>query len=136
MGMKSLPAKAGESGLRGCGQTRRLGAKADPINRVAHQRMSEGGQMDPNLMGPAGFEAASQKAGHHLRSIRAFLLAVGARRFGGAVALQHFPERYGLAPALAHRHAIARPRVAVDRAINPAMGAFGRSPGEGEIAAL
>src|SRR5215472_8027538 len=128
MGMQCLPAKAGERGLRGCGQMRSLGAKAGAINRVAQQRMSEGGQMDPNLMGPAGFEAASQKARHHLRSNRAFLLAMGARRLGGAVALQHFPDRYGLAPALAYRHAIARPRVAVDRAINPAMGAFGRSP--------
>src|SRR5271166_3151550 len=98
--------------------------------------MSDRGQMDPNLMGPAGFEPAGQEAGHRLRFIRTFLLNVGARRLRGAIALQHLPERYGRAPALAHRHAVARPRIAFDRTIDPAVLAVGRTPGKGEIAAL
>src|SRR5262249_58275490 len=98
--------------------------------------MSDRSQMDPNLMGPAGFEAASQEACHCLGSIRAFSFAVRARRLFGAVALQHLPERYRLAPALAHRHAVARPRLAVDRTVDRAVRAVGRTPGQGEITAL
>src|SRR6516165_12687866 len=98
--------------------------------------MTERGQMDPNLMGPAGFEPADQETCHCLGPVRASLLGVRPRRLGGAVALQHLPECYGLASALAHRHAVARPRIAVDRAIDPPVRAVGRTPGEGEIAAL
>src|SRR5262249_20212276 len=107
MGMQRLPAKIGERGLRWLRQKRRFGAKTSPIDGVAQQRMSDRSQMDPNLMGPAGCESASQEACHCLGSIRAFSFAVRARRLFGAVALQHLPERYRLAPALAHRHAVA-----------------------------
>src|SRR5690349_12410624 len=98
--------------------------------------MSDRGQMNPNLMSAAGFEPAGQEARHHLGSARAFLLGVRARRLVGAVALQDLPECYGLASALAHRHAVARPRIAVDRTIDPPVRAIGRAPGKGEIASL
>ena len=105
MGMQGLPAKGGERGLRRLRQKRRFGAEAGPIDRVAQKRMTERGQMDPNLMGPAGFEPADQETCHCLGPVRASLLGVRPRRLGGAVALQRLPERYGFASALAHRQA-------------------------------
>src|SRR5215472_8338668 len=96
--------------------------------------MSDRAQMDPDLMGPAGFEPAGQEARHRIGPM--FLLGMGARRLLGAIALQHLPECYGLAPALAHRHTVARPRIAVDRAIDPAVRPVGRAPSKSEIAAL
>src|SRR5947208_13413278 len=42
----------------------------------------------------------------------------------------------GLAAAFAHRHTVARTRVAIDRAIDPAVRAVGRPPNKREIAAL
>src|SRR5215472_833215 len=98
--------------------------------------MSDRGQMDPNLMGPAGLKPASQEACHCLAPIRSFLPGVRARRLLGVVALQHLPERYSLPPALAHRHAVARPRIAVDRTIDRTARVVGRTPGKGEVAAL
>src|SRR5262249_56854819 len=75
--------------------------------------------MDRDLMGPAGFEPAGQEARHGIGPM--FLLGMGARRLLGAIALQRLPECYGLAPALAHRHTVARPRIAVDPPIDPSV---------------
>src|SRR5271156_347812 len=85
--------------------------------------------MDPNLMGPAGFEPTGQQACH-------WLLALPGFRGLTAVAFEHLPMGDGLAPAGAHRHAIARPGVAVDRPVDRAMWTVGRAPDQGEVAAL
>src|ERR1700746_646289 len=92
--------------------------------------------MDPNRVGPAGFKPASQKARGWLWSNRAFLLRCGSRRLSGGGALKQLPMRYRCAAALAHRHAVPRPRIAVDGTIDLAMRAGGRTPDEGEIDAL
>src|SRR6185503_12001490 len=53
-----------------------------------------------------------------------------------AISLQHFPVGDGLAPALAHRHAVAGLRVAVDRPIDGTARPLRCSPDESEIAAI
>ena len=94
-----------------CRQKRGFGAKSGPVGLVSEQRMADRGQMNPNLVGPAGFEPAER--GGSPPAARLFppwrLLR---RHFGGlvaAVTLEHLPMRDGLAAAFAHRHAVARP---------------------------
>src|ERR1700674_4020541 len=91
--------------------------------------------MHPNLVGAAGFEAAQEQAGDWLSWPRASPCP-RARPVRRAVAFEHFPVGYCLAPALAHCHAVARLRVAVDRPVDGAARPIRRSPDEGEIGAL
>ena len=63
MGVKGLSAKGREGSLGPLRQKRRLGAEPGPIDWIAKQRMADRGQMDPNLVSPAGFQPASQETG-------------------------------------------------------------------------
>src|SRR5580704_7053500 len=93
--------------------------------------------MDPNLVGPAGFQSAGHEARH--RRLRLFRFPGPADPPGGGlthIALQHLPMGDRLAAALAHRHAVAGFWVAVDRLVDSAVRAIGRTPDQGEIAAL
>src|SRR5438552_18181801 len=92
--------------------------------------------MDPNLVSPAGFQATGQETGDSAWLIGRFCLRPWPFRNCTAVAFQHLPMGNGLAAAFTHRHAVSRARVAIDRAINPAMRAGGRPPNKREIAAL
>ena len=52
------------------------------------------------------------------------------------VALEHLPMGDGFPPAFSHRHAVTRPRVAVERLVDGAARPVGRPPGERQIGAL
>jgi hypothetical protein len=58
MGVQGLPAKGCERFFRFWRQKYRLGAESGSIDRVPHKRMADRRQMDPDLMGPAGLQAA------------------------------------------------------------------------------
>src|SRR5580704_4679526 len=135
MGMEGLSAKGLERALGLLRQKHALGAKTRPVNLVAQQGMSDRGQMHPNLVGAAGFEAAQEQAGDWLSWPRASPCR-RARPVRRAVAFEHFPVGYRLAPALAHCHAVARLRVTVDRPVDGAARPIRCSPDEGEIGAL
>ena len=137
MGMQRLPAKGPKRGLGFRRQKGGFGAESAAIDLVAHDRMADRGQMDPNLVGPAGFQPAGHKARH--RRLGFFWLSGLADPSGSRPtrkALQHLPMGDRLAAALAHRHAVAGFWVAVDRLVEDAVGAIGRAPNEGEIAPL
>ena len=60
--MESL---SSQSVKRRCGavaEQRRLGLEPESINRIAEQRMTDRGHMDPNLMRPACLELAGDQA--------------------------------------------------------------------------
>src|SRR5208282_6651190 len=137
MGMEGLPAKGFERGLGFWRQKGHFGAKARPIGLIAHQRMADRGQMDTNLMSSAGFEPAGEEAGHRLGLFLGLSGLADAPRAGlAAITLENLPMGDRLAPALAHRHAVAGPRIAVDRSVDGAVRVLGRAPDESEIAAL
>src|SRR5579883_26027 len=66
MGVKGLSAKSRQRRLASRGQKCRFGAKTRPIGGVAHHRMTNCRKVDPDLVGPAGFQPAEQEAGHGL----------------------------------------------------------------------
>src|SRR3954469_19235145 len=92
--MQGLSAKGlkGLGGLRG--QPGGPGLEARPIDRIAHERMADMGEMDPDLMGPAGLELAGQKTRDGL--------AVGA-----GISLEHLPVGHRLAAVRAYRPLVA-----------------------------
>src|SRR6266436_8866846 len=59
--MKGLPRKGHECLLRVLGQERHLGHEARAISGVAQQRMTYGGEVDPDLMGASGLEPAVEQ---------------------------------------------------------------------------
>jgi hypothetical protein len=137
MGVQGLPAKGIERRLGFRRQKGGFGTKTAAIDLVAHDRMADRGQMHPNLVGAAGFQPAGQEARH--RRFGLFRVPGPADTPGpglARIALQHLPMGDGLAPALAHRHALAGLGVTVDRLVDGAVGAVGRPPDEGEIAPL
>src|SRR5262245_59440250 len=79
--------------------------------------------MDPDLVGPAGFEPAGEEARNRL--------AVGA-----GVALEHLPMGHCLAAVAAHRHLVACAGVAAERLVDGSSRSVGGAPDEGKIAAL
>src|ERR1700722_13488643 len=134
IGMQSLSAKGRQRVLRRLRQKRRFGPKSRPVNLIAHQGMTDRGQMDPDLMGPAVFEPASQQAGYGCSRTTAFRSAGIALL--AAISLQHLPMRHRLPPPFANRHAIAGDLVPVDRPVDRAARAVRCAPDESQIAAL
>ena len=61
--MEGLPAKTIDRRFRGRRQQGGLGPETRPVNIVADQRVADRGQMDPDLVGAAGFQAAFHHAG-------------------------------------------------------------------------
>src|SRR5437763_17106846 len=88
--MQGLSAKGlkGWGGLRG--QPGGPGLEARPIDRIAHERMADMGQMHPDLVGAAGLELAEQKAGDGLP-------------VGAGITLEHLPVGHRLAAVRAYR---------------------------------
>ena len=93
--------------------------------------MADRGQMHPNLVGSAGFEAALKPTGHEIDGL---LRAAGAGRI--FVSLQNPPVGHGLTAAFPDRHPVAGDLVPVDRLVDYAARSIGRTPDEGEVAAL
>ena len=79
MGMQGLSAKGRQRRLGWLRQKRRFGAKSRPVDLVAQEGMADRGQMDPNLVGPAGFEPAGEQARHRLARSAALPPAVAVR---------------------------------------------------------
>src|SRR5947207_2051756 len=98
IGMEGLSAKGLERRLGFQRQKRALGAKTRSIDLVAQQGMPDRGQMQPNLVGTAGFEAAEEETGHR-RSRTRLAARVRSMSVRHAVAFEHFPVRDRLAPA-------------------------------------
>src|SRR5438477_1313474 len=100
MGMQGLSAKS----LKGLAGFRRkqggLGPESGGVGVIAQQRMADMGEVHPDLVGPAGFQAAHGQAGDRL--------AVDAGVF-----LQDLPVGYGLAAALPDRLLVARLGMAI-----------------------
>src|SRR5579883_3399202 len=134
MGMEGLSAKGGESRLGPFRQQRRLGPKAGPVSGVPEQRMAGGSEVDPDLVGAAGFKLACEEARYRLASVAGLALASPPARCPG-IALDDLPVGDGLAAAVAHGHAVARLGMAVDRGLDGAPRPGRRPPDEGEIAA-
>ena len=119
--VQGLPSEAFEGGAGSWAELAGLGLEVRTIDVVAHQGVTGMGEMDPDLVGAAGFELAGEEGGDGL--------AVPAIEN-----LPRLPMGDGLAPALANRHLLAGMGVTIDRRINGPMPAVGRSPGEGQIA--
>ena len=78
--MQGLSSKGLERDSRLGAEMTGLGLEAGAVNIVAEQRMADRGQMDPDLVGAAGFEPAGEQARDRC--------AVGP-----GIALEHFPDR-------------------------------------------
>src|SRR6476469_1683443 len=96
--MQGLSSKGGERSGRRLWKPRRLGLEAGSIDRVAHERMTQMGEMDSDLVGTAGFEPAGEQARDRF--------AVGA-----LIHFEPLPVRDGLASIRPHRHLVAGMRM-------------------------
>src|SRR5690349_6409301 len=115
MGVQGLSAKGLERLAGWFYEAHDLGLKARSIGIIPEQRMTQMGQMDPDLMGPASLQPAGQE-GHD-------------RLAGGAgVFLQKFPMGHGLAAVRADRLLVARMGMAPERRIDRAFRAVRRAP--------
>jgi len=92
--------------------------------------------MNPNLVGPAGFEAGGEETSYVSRRVTGLLPCMWSRGFCCGVALQYLPVGHRCATTLSDRHAVPGPRVAIDRPVNLAMRAVGGTPDKGEVTAL
>src|SRR5581483_5159758 len=92
--------------------------------------------MDPNLMGPAGFQAGGQKTCRWHSGPARHDLLVSFGTGDALIPLEDLPMGHGLPAALANRHAIPGARVAVDRAVDGSVRALGRAPDESEVTPL
>ena len=67
MGMQSLSAKGHQRELGLVRQQGRFRSKTGAVDIVTQQRMADRGQVDPDLVGSAGFERAGQQARYRPR---------------------------------------------------------------------
>src|SRR5438270_6503933 len=79
-----------------------LGLEARPVDRITHQRMAHMGEMDADLVSPAGLQLTGQQACDRL--------AVGARK-----GLESLPMGNGLAACGPHCHLVAGLRMTSER---------------------
>src|SRR4051812_46304703 len=120
--MQSLSSKGYER-ISGCFcEPGSLGLEARPIDRIAHQRMADMGEMDADLMGPASLQLAGQETCDRL--------AVGPRK-----GLEPLPMGNRVAAVLAHRHLVAGVGMAAERLVDGAAGAVRSTPHKGQVAA-
>src|SRR5450432_3565062 len=68
--VQSLPAKPGERRPTGVRQLRGLAFEAGAIDGIADDRVADMGEMDADLMGPAGFQPAGNEADHAERRLQ------------------------------------------------------------------
>src|SRR5437764_14339405 len=117
MGLQRLSGQ----GLEHCASPRihkrRLGREAGAVSLPTQQRMANVSEMRPDLMGPAGFQPAGEKARDRL--------AVDTGVF-----LHDLPMGYGFAAALPDGLLVACLGMAVDRRIDRTFGATGNTPDE------
>src|SRR6185437_6890418 len=92
------------------------------------------GQVDTDLVSPAGFEPACQETCDW--DARAPALGSTNIAFLSAIALQHLPMGDSLPAAFADRHAVAGDPVPVDWPVDRAPRPVRRAPDEGQVAAL
>lgn len=130
IGMQRLPSKGVEGGAGGGAKEGGLGPVAGAVNRVPEEWMSEVCDMNPNLVGSAGFQAAFDQTHRGFSRRRSFRIRLAF------VFLQHLPVRDRLPTSLTHRHFFPRMRVPVDRRVDGPARTIRDSPGEGEISAL
>ena len=139
--MQGLPAKVRQGSLSIGREQSAFGSKSRPIGWIAHDWMADRGQMDPNLMGSAGFEPASEQARDRLGWLPgpgappdplAAVWQPGAAR----IPLQGLPVSDSLSAPLPHCHMVAGMGRSVDRTVDGALGPLRRPPDEGQIAAF
>src|SRR5688572_14568280 len=111
IGMQGLSSKGRQRALRLLAQPRRLGAIAGGISLIAEQRVTDMGEVDADLMGPASLQPAVEQA----RDRQVLIFAVPA-----GVGLQQVPMGDRLTAALAHRALVACTGVPVERRVDRA----------------
>ena len=62
MGMQALSGKLTKRGLGRSRQQRGLGPEPWAVDLIAQERVADGGEMHPNLVGAAGFQPTRQQA--------------------------------------------------------------------------
>src|SRR5437763_1268273 len=117
--MQSLSSKHRQGFRSGIWEARRLGLEAGAVDRIAHERMAQMGEMDPDLMGAAGFETAGEEARDRL--------AVCA-----VVGLEPLPMSNCLAPIRPHRHLVPSMRMPAERLVDAALRPVEDAPHEGQ----
>src|SRR5215470_6835679 len=99
----------------------RLGLEARSVDRITQQWVTDMGEVDADLVGPAGLQFAGEQARDRL--------AVGSRK-----SLKLLPVGYGLAAICPHCHLVAGVGMAAERLVDGAAGAVRGAPYKGEIA--
>src|SRR4051794_2346654 len=100
-----------------------LGFEAGAIRVVAEQGMTDVGEMDADLVGPAGLEPTSEEGGDRF--------AVGSD-----VGFEEPPMRDRLSAAFAHSLFVPSLGVTLERSIDRASGPAWAPPNKGQIFAL
>src|SRR4051812_43081312 len=121
--MQRLASECREGRLALGPEMARLGLEVWTIDGIAHQRVANMREMNPDLVSATSLEVAGEEGGDRL--------AVAAR--------ERFPDlqmRDRLAAAVAHRHFLAGVRMAVDRRIDGPALPVRHPPDEGHIAPL
>src|SRR5690349_21501202 len=122
--MERLSAKALERRPRAQRQAAGLCPIARTVGAVTHDRVTNMGEMNADLVRAPGVESAFDQA-------RDRRLAVVAR-----ITLKHLPVRHRGPAALAHCAPVARMGMAVERRVNRALRTRRGSPNQRQIAAL
>src|SRR5438105_1687830 len=120
--MKCLSAKGFERCFCLVAELIRFRLEPAAIDLVAKEGMSDRGEVDADLVRAPALEPAGKQARNR-------------RAVAAAIALEHLPMRDRGAAAGAHRHLLARVRVAADRLVDAAARALRHAPDEGEIGA-
>ena len=66
VGVQRLPVQAGQRRPAARGQVGRLGLEVGAVDRIAHQRVSDMGEVDPDLVGAPGLELAGHQRGDQI----------------------------------------------------------------------
>src|SRR2546429_5687047 len=120
--MQCLSAKGFQRGFGFGGELIRLGLEAASVDFIAEEGVPDGGEVDADLVGAPGLEAAGDQARHR-------------RAVAAEIAFEHLPVRYRRAAAGAHGHLLAPARVAADRLIDGAARPPRRPPDQGAVTA-
>ena len=74
--MQGLSAKGGQRRLGSGGQQGGFGLKPWSVNRISQNRMADGGEVNADLVRPAGLQGASEQAGNRLSRHAGIALAL------------------------------------------------------------
>src|SRR5262245_50230566 len=120
--MKCLSAKGLQRRSGVVTQLIRFRLEPAAVDLVAQQWVSDRGEVDADLVRAPGLEPAGNEARDR-------------RAVAPPLAFEYLPMRDRRAAARAHRHLLARVRVAADRLVDGAARALRYAPDKGEIAA-